>query len=286
MSSTQTMKSWAMEIKSPEDVPRAFRDAFISLAPKEGGFPYTVYSPPFKSSRIKSNARLLFTWDEKLAILTKVKSNIESILFEFKNLDYLEHGSILLASWIKLEGTSSDREFTSVTVGFSTVVDALFLKILDMIRHTYLFNGTGVRETEKDKFNYLANKNFKFMNYSKQSIRDGEEIRANLYEPEIEVENYKLFGKVFYKRISPAHLLIIADKEVIILRDPDSLRLSSYGASWGFLPLSRIQAISSSLDESSGYCTLKIRLTGGEEIPLIYRGNRKEELEDIMVLAS
>ncbi|HVI42619.1 MAG TPA: hypothetical protein VM577_18350 [Anaerovoracaceae bacterium] len=32
MSSTQTMKSWAMEIKSPEDVPRAFQDAFISLA--------------------------------------------------------------------------------------------------------------------------------------------------------------------------------------------------------------------------------------------------------------
>lgn len=285
MSSTQTMKSWAMEIKTPEEIPRAFKEAFISLVPGNGNFPYTVYSPPYKFNKIKSNARLLLLLPGRLAVLTKIKSEVETVVFAFKDIDYMEQGSVLLSSWIRLEGMAMDRSHQAVWVGFNTVVDKLFLKFLETIRQTYLRNENGSREMEKDKFSYLADKNFKFMNYSKQSIRDGEEVKNNLFEPEIDVQNFRLFGRVFYKRISPAHLLILSDSEMIILKEPDSRKLSSYGASCSYIPLDKIESVTSIPDENSKYRSQIIKLKGGKVITLIYREERREELEELWPLA-
>lgn len=284
MSSTQTMKSWALEIKSLEDVPRAFQEAFLSLAPKEGEFPYTVYSPPYRSNRIKSSARLLFTWEKNLVILTKEKTKIEPVLFEFRNIDYIENGAVLLTSWIKIEGTGSDESYHSEIIGFSTVMDGLFLKVLDLIRAEYLISEKGKKETEAFKFNFLGQQNFKFMNYGKQYLHDGEKVGSIIYEPEIDIENFKVFGKAFFKRVSPAHLLIITDEELILLSDPESVKLSSYGASWGYVPLDRIRRVEFAFDEAEGYHVLKIKLKGGKEIRSIYREENKDKVEKIPIL--
>jgi len=284
MSSTQTMKSWALEIKSLEEVPRAFQEAFLALAPKEGEFPYTIYSPPYRSNRLKSSARLLFTWEKKLVILTKEKTKIESVLFEFRNIDYIENGAVLLTSWIKIEGTGSDDSYHSVMIGFSTVMDGLFLKVLDIIRAEYLISEAGKKETEAFKFNFLGQQNFKFMNYGKQYLHDGEKIGSIIYEPEIDIENFKVFGKAFFKRVSPAHLLIITDEELILLSDPESVKLSNYGASWGYVPLDRISRVEFVFDDDEGYYVLKIKLKGGKEIHSIYREENKDKVKKIAIL--
>ena len=281
MSSTQTMKSWALEIKSLENLPRAFQEAFLLFAPKEGEFPYTVYSPPYRSNRLKSSARLMFTWDKNLVVLTKEKSKIEPICFEFQNIDYVENGSVLLTSWIKIEGTGTDGGYHSVMVGFNSVMDGLFLQFIDRIRSEYLVSEKGKKATEAFKFDFLGPQNFKFMNYAKQNLHDGESIDSIIYEPEMNVENFKVFGRAFYKRISPAHLLIITDTELILLSDPESVKLSSYGASWGYIPLDRIRSVEFVFEEAEGYHVLKIHLNGGKEIRSIYREEHKAEVEKI-----
>jgi len=284
MSSSQTMKTWAIEVKSLEEIPRAFKNLYESLAPAGMELPYTVYAPPYKSNKIKSEARVLFLSDEKLYILTKTKSRIETVTFEFGNIDYVEYGLILLTSWIKIEGTTTKGENVSVTVGFSTVMDELFKRFLDTIRSSYITGNKADREQEKSKFNYLIDKNFKFMNYSKQFLQEGEEVLSNIYEPSIEKQNFKLFGRTFYRRISPAHVLILSDEEIILLEDPQSIKLSDYGATWTFIPYSKIETIRLSPDENEEFYYLTITLRSGIDIMATYRETSIGALEEMKEL--
>ncbi len=284
MSSVQTMKSWAVEIKSPDDIPRAFKESFMSFVPKGKGMPYTVYSPPYKSNGIKTNSKLMFTWEDTIVVLTKNKSDIEAVAFQFSEVDHIEHGSLLLTSWIRLEGIGMNHKRTSVLVGFATVMDYLFLKFIYLLRDSYLLENQINVESEKSKFTYLIHDNFKFMNYAKQSIHGGETVLSNIYEPTIDLMHIELFGRVLYQRISPAYLLILTDQEVILIKDPDSKRLSDYGATWTYLPLPLIQAMGLSYRDEKGYFSLMITLQSGEVIELLYRESNQTKMEEFMNL--
>lgn len=279
MSSVQTMKTWAREIKYQEDLPRAFTDTFHSFVRQDAEFPYTVFSPPYRNKRGRSDACLLFTQDNKIFILRNVKGKISTVIYPFQSIDYIEHGTILLTSWIKLEGLTTDNQTTTTIIEFNTVIDSLFLKFISIIRSTFISADSEDQPDEKSKLNYLRAVNFKFMNYAKQSIMPGETISNSLFQSAILQPRLKILSKTLFRQLSPSHLHILTDQELILVCDPESQKLADYGGIWIYIPIGRIRSRSRFYDKSKGLYVLQIQLLGGKEILSYFEESNEDHMK-------
>jgi hypothetical protein len=191
---------------------------------------------------------------------------------------------VLLQSWVKLSGVTDRGLPNTSEFKFNTVTEHLFAPLVEKIR-----SATGCSQgidpaLEQSKFDFLGRANLKLMNYARRSILPGEQVIASLLQPKIRAKVLTLFKKTFYHTISPAHLSILTDRELITIKE-DSERGADngprYGGIWRYIPLNKIAAVSLG-ERDPNTLTLSIHLPQNDEVSSIFALANRSELEQFV----
>jgi hypothetical protein len=123
----------------------------------------------------------------------------------------------------------------------------MFAPLIDEIREAFRDPGRAHREPELRKIEDWVQLSFKFGNYARRSLLSGEEAIDALWQPGIRNNLLTFLGRSFYKTIATTHLLILTDRELIIIREDETGRHwrddSRYGGVWIYLPLGKIISV-------------------------------------------
>jgi len=98
------------------------------------------------------------------------------------------------------------------------------------------------------------------------------------------MEVLRLFGRAFYRVLSPAHISILTDRELILIKDGMDKRVGGgvrYGGVWSYIPLDKIAA--TSLESEAGdVLILSIRLPGDHSIEALLSVSNKLATESLL----
>jgi hypothetical protein len=274
----QTRKSWAKALTSYDEVPDAYRD-FLKTLPG-GALPYMILTPSYEGFMSPTSERLLCSFGDRVFIAEKQRDRVASICYPFEDINYVEMGAVLLKAWIKISGIAGHGALTSSTLKFNSVTDYLFDPLLQGIRPAPLGAADANLRAEQAKFECLKKLNFKFMNYARRSILPGEKVLQFILQPAIRVPIFKVFDLPFTRTITPAHITILTDKELIIIQDePTTLwdRAVEYGGIWKYIPLHRIASISLAQREDNLF-VLSIHLSANDRIEVLFAASNEHEL--------
>jgi hypothetical protein len=241
-----SMRMWARKLTSYEEVPSGFLDAFPESTAQ---FPYTVLIPEEQLSPFhkKHNATLLCLDHDKLVVLESVRGKAVATSYPLHAAMYLEHGRVLLKSWLKISSP-----WHSTMIKFNTVNEQVFEPIIEAIRPVSSYGEPeqlrlAKHQQELSRLGYLWKMNFKLFNLSRQSVKPGETILETVYQPEIHLPTLILFRKSVLSKYLTGHLTILTDKEMILVQESKrmkSLKESLYGGIFTYIPRSQIQNIS------------------------------------------
>ncbi len=274
----QTRKSWARALTSYGEVPDVYRD-FLKTLPG-GAVPYMILTPSYEGFMSPTSERLLCSFGDRVFVAEKQHDKVVSTCYPFEDINYVEIGTILLKAWIKISGVAGNGVLTSSTLKFNSVTDYLFDPLLNGMRPASLAAGGADLKAEQAKFEYLMKLNFKFMNYARRSILPGERVLQFILQPAIRVQIFKVFNLPFSRTITPAHITILTDKELIIIQD-EATRLwdkpVEYGGIWKYIPLKRIASLSLARREDNIF-VLSIHLCAGDRITLLFAASNEHEL--------
>jgi len=280
----QTKWSWARVVESYDQLPEAFKDFFKTLLGDTSAFPYVVRTPTFEESNRPENEKLIFSLDGKVYVLERTKDKLSLTCYPLEDISTIEVGTILLNSWIKISGVANSGVLTSCTLRFNTVTDYLFAPILGKIRPAPSASRDADQSSERAKFDYLMHLNFKFMNYARRSLVPGEKVIYTVLQPEIRAKLLTLFGRSLSRTISTAHLAILTDRELIMIRDEKTGRWSDktkYGGVWNYIPLDKITSISLT-PEKDDLLVLSIHLPQNDHIDSLFSVSNKQEVEQFL----
>jgi hypothetical protein len=281
----KTMKTWAKIIESYQEIPDHFKDTFQTLPVNGGGFPYTVLtSSTTQGFFYKEKPKLVCSFDHKLYIIEESKGGVSCACFPVKDINYVEMGSILLRSWIRISGITSNGLKSSMFT-FNTVTSKYFKPIIEALRTNTNNSADTDLETERNKFNYLNKLNYKFMNFARLSIMPGEEVLCTVLQPEVQVELFNILKKSLFRTISPAHITILTDSELIIIKDQrQRFTQNKYGGIWNYIPLEKITSLSLA-EQTDNTFTLSIGLPENDTIRSIFAAANKPDIDKLINLA-
>jgi hypothetical protein len=282
--------TWPRRIESGEQVPDSFREKFNEILNNISDFPYTIFAPPDRWGRKRTTPKLLSLVQGQLFILEKHKKGISVTRFNLEGIAYLERGKSLLYSWLNVHSRS--QQPGSSLVEFNTVTENLFLPIVNRIREMigegteissgdkhaqntgFTTNPEGRSKAEQAKFDYLSHLNYKFMNFGKDSLLSEGKVIQIIYQPEVRIRR-SLF---FQKYITPAHIEILTDKELIIIKeDGRNKGRLTYGGIWNYIPLAQISILTVTHNEKDQCSELALKLLSGESIILKYDLTQSED---------
>ena len=277
----QTRASWAKSITCYGQLPEAFQDSFKTLLGDANSWPYTVLMPTYEGFMRRENSRLISSLGDKIYVMEKARNKTTCTCYPIEDISYIEEGVILLYAWIKISGIASDGVERSSTLRFNAVTDYLLAPIIKKIRPATGSPGDTDQNLELAKFDYLAQSNFKFMSYGRHSILPGEKVIHTIPQPEIQENMFTVLGRSFYKTVATAHISILTDRELILIRDEEQSRWSwnaRYGGTRCYIPLNKITSVSVTRKES-GLLALSIHLPGNDQIVSLFSSSNERELD-------
>jgi hypothetical protein len=155
---------------------------------------------------------------------------------------------VLLQSWIKISGIAREGVLATTTLKFNSVTDSLFAPFIDQIRGAAGDLADADREAEIRTLDSRVQSNFKFRNYARRSLMPGEKIIDALWQPEIRNKLLTLLGRSFFRTVAMTHLLILTERELIVIREDETSPRwrdeSRYGGVWTYIPLDKITSVS------------------------------------------
>lgn len=277
-----TMSTWAKPIDSLDLVPPVYQDFFADLLSDGREFPNTVLTPAFERLFHKTTEKIICDAGDEIWVMEKVGSACQLQRYPLEGIAYVEHRTMLLDSRIKISGLTRQGDPTSSTLKFNTVTDYLLIPFLEKIRLSWGNHRAAASGSELDKFNYLSRSNYKFMNFARRSLMAGERVIHAVFQPEIKERRLALLGMTFYKTISPAHMCILTDRELILIRDTDGhAGRDKYGGTWDYIRLNQIRSASLSWQDDHRL-SLSIELPAGEKFHLLYSGTMKEDVDQML----
>jgi hypothetical protein len=285
----QTKLSWARLVESYDELPEIYQSFFDAFPNTAREFPYMVLTPKYEGFIRRENEKLVCRLDQTLHILEKAQNRLNHTSYALEDIHSVEVGMILLKGWITINGISGSGVLTSTTLKFNTVTDRLFAPFLKEIR---LFDGiadtadsrTPDLRVEVKDFDYLLRRNFKFMNYARGTILAGETVICSALQPEISAVIVKVFGKAFSRTVATAHILILTDRELIIIEDEPTEPVvgeARYGGIWTYIPLRKITAMSL---ESTGdnLLNMSVRFTHGGRLDWLFSTQNRPEIDGVL----
>lgn len=275
----QTMSSWSRVIESFDEVPEAFKPAFKATMGTD--VPYTVFAPIITGIRHKTAEKLLCEGGDTLYVWERTRQGIEEHALPFDRISDLEFGSILLFSWLTFRGVDRAGVPFSITVEMNTTSVRHFARFVNRIRPAPHTMETAKQQAARAKFDYLADENFKFMNYGIQSLVEGEEVVQTVWQPEIQVPVMKLGWHTFYRTRALAHLLVLTDQELIVVQDDERSqenRGSRYGGKWHYISLAHLETVEVQEDRDA-LIHLTLTLSPGQrKVETMFAASHREEI--------
>jgi hypothetical protein len=267
MSSTNTMRIWEVLIDSHVKLPEFFKMVFKNINVAEETFPYTVYLPKDKNPFTKRNDTIVSIFNEKLHIYEKVNDAINEVMFNFKDIDCIERGCVLLHSWLKITGLSEGK-LISYKMDFNTVTEKLFIDLVNLIRFSKREYNRLIDTEELSKLDYINKMNYKIYSYSIESLTKGEKIVCSIFQSEI----FKRINRFSKRKLSPNYSIILTDKELIVVKEEQSKSKTreNYGVVFSFLPIENINKISLESTGDEKNFTLKITTLSNYRSDLYY----------------
>lgn len=277
-STTETTRTWARRLESYEDIPPEFQSAF----PKhKESFPYTLFIPEDRFALSNKRSRQIISVDEDHVVhLELARDGIRTFSSKFTDVFYLEQGEILLYSWLKIVTPSG-----ALSIRFNTANDHLFRPIIEAIRQGASGSGhadntvAGKDKQELDQFDHLTSVNFKYMNYGRKSVRSNDFVIGVVYQPERCIQEFKLFGRTFFRRQTTDHLSILTEEELILIKEDKRVRInkeSLYGGVFTYIPRRQIRDISFTSEQENSHCVMEITLPENTHLASEFSFDNKE----------
>jgi hypothetical protein len=280
-----TRLSWSRRVESLEGIPEIYRDLFQELTGRPGAFPYTVFVPAYGGFGGREQCRLIFCYGQEIYILECSQRRPVASCYPIANLNAIETGRILLCGWITLRGISREGAPTLTTVMYNAVNEHLFAPFILPFRQAPTPPRSGANHAlELNKFDYLLTLNFKFMSYAKACLLPGDQVIESLLQPEIREPALQLWRKTFFRTVCTTHLLILTDRELILLQDGhlDTGRKGKrYGAGWTFIPLCKIAGVAQAPQEPDRL-QLSVRLPGEDQIDVLFSASSKATVDQLV----
>jgi len=253
----ETIAGWAREIRSYEEIPKAFTGVITDTKP----FPYTIYVPEERGFfGVKSPVTILQLFDSSLVSVTKQNNTAVKKVINFADILYMESGNSLLRSWADFISLN-----TTINLSFNQANFKVIKPIIDTIRKSYR---TSPADPEKKdnfaSFEFLLHKNHKMMNYGALSVFPEDTICARIYQQSEILAAIILFNRKFYQKKTKPFIIIFTKDEVIRFcdhLDEKSENLSTIGGIYTYFPRSKITNISGIKNEMQNYYDLNIQLT-------------------------
>ncbi len=282
----QTRASWAKRIKSYNDVPEIYREAFVHFASAET-FPYTVITPSYAGFVQPTTEKLICAADQELYILEEDGVTCQTQSYPYEGIYHVEVQSVLLDSHITLRGMTKSGTAAISTFRFNAASDVLMAPILEKIRRV----ASGLDEVlaapapsspKPDLFNVWMDTNYKFMNYAKRSLLEGETVVCAILHPEIREKVMTIFGKSFYRTIAPTQAAIRTNRELIIIREGRKPEENiKYGGTWDFVPLNKIVSLSLD-DKEDDLVALSVHLPDNVHLSYLFEASAKPQLRPLL----
>lgn len=278
----QTRLSWARSIETFDDVPTIYKPFLEPLLATGCGFPYIVLTPTYEGFMHRATEKLVCVFDHEIYVLLRSGNIIEVQDYPLEGIGYVEVRTILLDSHIKISGLNRQGLPISTTIQFNTVTDYLFRPMLEKIRLAYVNVQEVATYSNVDQFDLWGRSNYKFTYFAKHSILRGEKMIHAILQPEIRVSILKILGKMYQRMLSPTHMSILTDREVILIRE--ELRQSGedrYGGIWDYIPLKKIGKLSLN-EKDNNLLVLSIQMAGGESMECLYDASMKREIQQFL----
>ncbi|MCP4141773.1 MAG: hypothetical protein GY755_16120 [Chloroflexi bacterium] len=240
----QTMLSWVKVIKNFDELPDAYKNSVDELLGDLQKFPYTIFAPPMSSSRFESTEKLVLWLNETLYVLEEKDEQIELTGYPNKMIGHLEVGNVLLYSWISVSGITATGDIAVSTITYNAATHRHVQPFLENIRS--LPAKKDKAKIERPELDYLAPLNFKFFNFALNSLKGNEKVFASVWQPEISNSIVPLFKSAFKRLVTPAHLAILTDQEIIFIEDDHrsiEMKGKRYGGIWRYIPRKSILAV-------------------------------------------
>jgi hypothetical protein len=278
----QTRLSWAKPVRAVDEIPDFYLDYLRANLPDPRACLPGVLTPTFRGFLRRENEKLVFTHNSRLYILEQTQSGLLPTIFPFNEINYIEVGAILLKAWLRIDGLVHGQ-LNSQILRFNTVTQFLFDPLVALIRHalTDCPDQADLR-TEQARFEPLRQRHFKFVSYARNSLLPGERVISYVMQPEMRAPRLSLLGKsVTMRIIDTAHLCILTDGELIVIRDdPASLQSCNetrYGGVWDYIPLCRVRA--AALEEREDGLALTLCQPGDERFNVLFASEHRLEAE-------
>ena len=277
----QSRLSWARTINSFDALPAVYH-TYLRQVLAGRPLPYAVLTPTYAGFMRREKERLVFNLDEQLYLVERDSDRLTPVIFRWADLNYAEIGSILLKAWLRVSGLSNRGALTSITVKYNAVTDRLFHPLLEPLRAAIDPAPQIDRAAELQKFDYLATLSFKFCNFARRSLRTDARAIDSLLQAEQRRTVISLFGRAFTRLVSTAHLLLLTDSELILIReDEDSPVWRSgvrYGGVWLYLPLTKLKQLRLT-GQSDEPLTLTIELPHGDQVQTLFARDQQPAVE-------
>lgn len=286
-SSTQTMRTWAREIKAQEEVPEQFQAAFPQF---EESFPYTIFIPEDKASKFQQrNPQLIIVFDDHFMHVEQLDNEIVARTSQFSDVFAIDYGVVLLKSWLNIETKAG-----TFTIRFNTTNDHLFIPIIETIRQQLgqssrqgsPYDETEIENQDLSKFDFLDKINFKFMNYGRRCVQNGGSVVAVAYQHEQTLQDIQLFHKTLFRRYKTDFLITLTEEELILIKEDEPIRTNfspAHGGVFTYIPRHLIEDITFILQPEDSTCLMEITLPN--EIKLTCElGKENEALPSLQTL--
>ncbi len=278
----QTISSWAKPIKSYEAVPDIYKDFFEPYLANGRAFPYSVLTPSYEGFLHRTTEKLISDFGAEITVLERKGNTFEALCYPLKGISYVEVRTVLLDSHFKICGVTRHGVPASSILRFNSVTDYLFMPILETIRSANHHSKETIQSAEFEKFDRWVRSNYKFMNYAKRSLRGGEKVIHTILQPEIRTKLLTILGKTYYKTISPTHVCILTDGELILIRE--EVRQSGddrYGGIWDYIPLNKIVNLSLS-EKDKDLLLLSVHLAENTRLECLFQASAKGEIDQLL----
>jgi hypothetical protein len=278
----RTQLSWAKRIPSYAEVPGAYQDFFEPLRMAGQDMPYTVLAPSYEGFLHRAAEKLVCAFGQEVHILEGSGSTFEAKSFPLAGISYVEVRAVLLNSHIKIYGLTDQGVPSSATLRFNTVTDYLFRPIVKRIRLGAGEARLATPRSEGKTFDHLIRVNYKFMNYARQSLLAEETAIHAILQPEIREGVLSVLGKTYYRTISPTHMSILTDGELITIREEVGWGgKERYGGVWDYVPVDKIVSLSLS-EKGSSLLNLSIQLPEGARLDSLFQASARQDLEQLL----
>jgi len=274
----QTMLSWPKAIKSMDEVPDAFKTFFETWLGDDSVFPYTVLAPAKQGFFGKSADKLICDMNDTIYVVEQFGDRIIANGYIPENIRNVEVGVVLLHGWITIKGKNKEGVPAVSMFLFNSARSDMFSSFIAKIRSAPAKPDEAALNTEKSKLDYLSQLDFKFMNYAMSSLMGGEQVIHSIWQPEIFTTVGAVFGLSLTRSLSPAHMVLLTDKEVILIREgARSKRNKGYSEIRQYIPLRSIGAVSLT-EQADDLVTLSIHLSEDESVDSLFPASKEKEL--------